>query len=94
MENLTTLNTVNNSWGWFVDIEAPSIKPIKPIRYKSYLYKTSLPTIRELPRSKSLPNIYNFDDEDDDDNPNSSKPTHCYLICYIVLVVILCIYLL
>ena len=91
MENLTTLNTVNNSWGWFVDIEAPSVIPI---RYKSYLYKTSLPTIRELSRSKSLPNIYNFDDEDDDDNPNSNKPSPCYLICYIVLVIILCIYLL
>ena len=52
-------NSTNNSWGWFVDIEAPLYSSSI---HKQYIGKATLPTISEVPRNK-LTEIFDFEDE-------------------------------
>jgi hypothetical protein len=63
MDDSTPDYSINNEWGWFVDIEAQTYK--KTIKYKPYSYKSSLPPIKESSCNKSLSNLtdmYGFDD--------------------------------
>ena len=85
MENLTTLNTVNDSWGWFIDIEAPLSKSTRP---KYYYYKGKF---REVSRTENLNNLSNFEEEEE---PNNSRPSTFGIICYVIILIILYIYLL
>jgi hypothetical protein len=78
-------NSTNNSWGWFVDIEAPLYKTTI---HTQYLNKATLPTISEVPRNK-LTEIYDFEDEFEEENSNSKNPSSWSIICYIAIIVII-----
>jgi hypothetical protein len=90
MEKSYLLNN-NNSWGWFVDIEAPLKNNYKnQPKFKHYYYQNPLPTIKESKSMSKLPKL----EDDDDNNPNSDDPRSFHLFCYIVIVVVICVYLL
>ena len=86
MENSNFLYSLNNDWGWFIDIEAQEKR--KPTRYKYYSYKQNLPTIPEETKSNTSTKIYVGDDYGDDPKRSHSLG----FICCIIIMLIVCIY--
>lgn len=93
MEKSDYTYSLNNDWGWFVDIEDSLTKSYKPPKFKYYSYKKTLPTIKELSRNKSINKLSElYSPGDDDDEPKKRKSFK--FICYIVIFVIIIFYLL
>jgi hypothetical protein len=52
-------SSIGNGWGWFVDLDLTSISKSKPIKIIQN-YKSSLNSIKEYPRIRSMKSMQNL----------------------------------